>query len=555
MYHIRRLFTPLFAVTLSVSSCSLADRSPEAPIGATPVASATLPAPTATPPAAPGDDSLAPTCFSPYELLPFAFTPDTPRIVVRWRQGVQFFDLATGRELTSLSAPHNVISATLSPDGASLAWSLDDNGIQIVRVSDGEILHTLTGHPDPVFDLRFSPTGSQLFSASHDGTVRVWDADEGTSYPPIAIGLEVVGIGVSPDGDTLGIVPSDGPVQLWDIATAEQIGTLGGPGGYDTSDPVFSPDGRYLAVDLATGIFIWTLPEGGEIWSGVANSMAVAYSPNGSYMAYTDVDESNKIFLGPADAQGVFSVIDEMRGPVWELFFSPDSSLLAATDGIAIRVWAVPEGKQILVGIPTCPEGPSSGQPPLAVIRQFDPSADYIADVPYPEELLSIRDGELVSLACTPEYFSWSGTDHEFFDPVTRESRTPTDPRIETYVEAARQINPGKSILSISLCESDENGPLVFYRVGPCGGGCAGIPNIARGFQDGTLAVLATVEADGDGPYFACHPLQLSKRGEMYLSCQGEGTALIRRVQIDTGVISVVLRCDLKSTPPACLGE
>jgi WD40 repeat protein len=267
---------------------------------------------------------------------------------VGWGRPV--FDLATGQEVASLVATGVVYSAALSPDGEILAWSLADNRIQLVQVSDGAVRHTLIGHPDPVFDLRFSPTEPKLFSASHDGTVRVWDTDTGAQFSPIEVGLEVLGIGLSPDGATLAVVPAYGPVQLWDTGTAQQVASLGGTGGFDTSDPVFSPDGGYLAVDLATGIFIWSLPDGGEIWNQVGNSMAVAYSPDGVNLAYADIDSNNAVFLGPTDAQGEFRVIDETRGPVWELFFSTDGSMLAATDGIEIRVWRIPEGDRVLIG-------------------------------------------------------------------------------------------------------------------------------------------------------------------------------------------------------------
>jgi WD40 repeat protein len=240
---------------------------------------------------------------------------------------------------------------------------LDDNTIQVVRMSDGAIRHTLVGHADPALDLRFPTTGTQLFSTSHDGFVRVWDTTTGSALLAIETGFEVLGIGLSPDGATLAVVPGDGPVQLRDVATGQLLASLGGTGGYDTSDPIFSPDGQYLAVDLAAGIFIWRLADGLEIWSAVANSMGVAFSPEGRYLAYTDADEGNKVFLGPADTRNGFQTIDEMQSPVWELFFSPHGSLLAATDGVEIRIWHVPDGSLVAFGKTTCP---TAGHSPKA---------------------------------------------------------------------------------------------------------------------------------------------------------------------------------------------
>jgi WD40 repeat protein len=302
-----------------------------------------------------GIDAKGTTCFSPHELLPFSFSPDNSQLLVRSNRGVQLIDLETGDEEIFLPASHPVLTAALSPEGNIIAWSLDDNSIQLIQVSNGMVLHTLTGHPDPVLHLRFSPVGNLLFSSSRDGLIRIWDIQTGMPNPSIEVGLEVVGIGVSPDGATLAVIPSDGPIQLWDIARGQEITTLGGTGGYDTSDAAFSPDSQYLATDLATGLFLWRLSDGRLIWDDVTNSMAAAYSPDGQYLAYSDVDANNQVFLAPPDAQDTSRVIDQMRGPVWELFFSPDSSLLAATDGIEIRVWRVSDGSIHIIGKQMCP--------------------------------------------------------------------------------------------------------------------------------------------------------------------------------------------------------
>ncbi len=117
--------------------------------------------------------------------------------------------------------------------------------------------------------------------------------------------VEALGIGISPDGSMLATVPFDGPVALWDLDTLEKIKDLGGYGGYDTSDAEFSPDGQYLAADLATGLFLWRISDASLVWNEVKNSMAVAFSPDGQYLAYSDVDDGNKVILASPDTAQV----------------------------------------------------------------------------------------------------------------------------------------------------------------------------------------------------------------------------------------------------------
>jgi len=321
-----------------------------------PTPTADIPNPViATPPPARQAEGGTPVCFSPRELLPFSFTPDSSRIMVRLSDGVQIFDLHSGQETAFLKASQPIISAELSPDGGTLAWSLEGGAIQLLRIADQQILHTQEGHPDTVFDLRFSPGGEVLYSASHDGWVRIWETQQGNLLPSIQAGGEVLGMGVSPDGKMLATIPGDGPVQVWDLAENKVVAELMGTGGYDTSDAHFSPNGEYLAADLATGIYLWGVSDDELIWNEIKNSMAVAYSPDGQYLAYSDVDDNNKVTIATPDGAQTILTIDGMQGPVWELFFSPDSSLLAATDGIDIRIWQVMDGELRFIGKPECP--------------------------------------------------------------------------------------------------------------------------------------------------------------------------------------------------------
>jgi WD40 repeat protein len=292
-------------------------------------------------------------CLAPDELIPFAFSPDAAKLFVRAGSGVQIFDLVSGSLETTIRSSLDVVTAALSPNGQVLAWSMDDNTIQLVRISDQKVLHTLSGHTDMVTKLRFSPDGDFLVSASHDNSVRVWNmnGEELRSLQPV----EALGIGISKDGSTLATVSFDGPVSLWDLDTLEKIKDLAASGGYDTSDAEFSPDGQYLAADLATGIFLWQVSDGSLVWNEVKNSMAVAFSPDGKYLAYSDVNDGNKVTLASPDAAQIFRTMEGMQSPVWELFFSPDASFLAATDSREIHVWRVEDGTLLFTEKTACP--------------------------------------------------------------------------------------------------------------------------------------------------------------------------------------------------------
>jgi WD40 repeat protein len=164
-----------------------------------------------------------------------------------------------------------------------------------------------------------------------------------------------LGIGISKDGKMLAPVSFDGPVSLWDLDTLEKIKDLAGSGGYDTSDVEFSMDGQYLVSDLASALYLWRTSDGSLVWNEVKNSMAVTFSPDGKYLAYSDVDDGNKIFLTSPDGARVIRTIEGMQSPVWALFFSPDGSLLAASDGLAIHIWRVYDGMLLYFGKATCP--------------------------------------------------------------------------------------------------------------------------------------------------------------------------------------------------------
>src|SRR5260370_32915266 len=96
--------------------------------------------------------------------------------------------------------------------------------------------------------LAFSREGTQLASASEDGTARLWDPATGASTPVLrGHTVKVYHVAFRPDGARLLTTSADGTVRRWDTRTGkEEIYPYQGHTG-EVYTAAFSPDGEWIA--------------------------------------------------------------------------------------------------------------------------------------------------------------------------------------------------------------------------------------------------------------------------------------------------------------------
>ncbi|MDB5233294.1 MAG: repeat protein [Hymenobacter sp.] len=204
------------------------------------------------------------------------------------------------------------------------------------------------GHRAHVWEVKFSPNGTMLASASIDSTVLAWDK-QGRILHTLKHPIGVTTIEFSPDGTLLASGGYDEVIRLWRVADGQLARTLPGHKGTVWA-ATFSPDGRTLASagedklvklwNVNTGALIRSIP-GHRL-----NVWAVKFSPDGRTLASGSFD--NDIRIWDAATGRLLRTLTGHTEAVLNVDFSTNGRLLAsASDDKTIRLWEVSTGQLV----------------------------------------------------------------------------------------------------------------------------------------------------------------------------------------------------------------
>ncbi|WP_461122830.1 nSTAND1 domain-containing NTPase [Saccharothrix stipae] len=249
-------------------------------------------------------------------------------------------------EATAIRAANPALAAQLGLAAYRVAAGPESRG-SLLSTSANPYAARITGHRNFVFDVRFSPDGATLATASGDRTVRLWDARD--PFRPVETAVldghedNVLGTAFTPDGTLLLTCGADRTVRLWDVATRRSLAVLAGHT-EAVRDIAISPDGRVVASASYDGtVRLWDLSSraGIAVLTGHAGGVgAVAFSPDATLLATGGND--GLVRLWDVATRRETAVLTDHGAPVLSVAFSPDGRTLAsgAFDN-TVRLWNV----------------------------------------------------------------------------------------------------------------------------------------------------------------------------------------------------------------------
>ena len=110
-----------------------------------------------------------------YGVDALAFSPDNIYLATGGGDDrVRFWRVEDGWLLRVPQLGRSAVSITFAPDSSLIAVGLSDGTLRLLSVPDGGELVNVRDHAGSIVDTVFSSDGTAIYTASRDGTIRMW---------------------------------------------------------------------------------------------------------------------------------------------------------------------------------------------------------------------------------------------------------------------------------------------------------------------------------------------------------------------------------------------
>ncbi len=278
-----------------------------------------------------------------------AFSPDGKLAASGDTNGrIRIWDLAKGKECVPVETAQPVLFVSVQGP-TMLVLGGPDGSVRHADLLTGKVVHRFKGPEGAGGGALFSEDGKLVALPGiekGESAPRLWNVAQGKELPALKGVTEISGLTFSPDGKRIALTHGEeNVVQLWDVAKAEMLATLG-----PRCESVhFSPDGRTLLTAHPGGqISVWELATNKvrlRFQGPGSDPRALAIAPNGRQLATASGEIIRLWSLTTGKVQ--FALAGHM-GAVTALAYSRDGTHLASGSGDgSVRLWDLAKGQPL----------------------------------------------------------------------------------------------------------------------------------------------------------------------------------------------------------------
>jgi WD40 repeat protein len=277
------------------------------------------------------------------------------------------------RQSIALPPDVKVNSVAVSPTGKLVAAICSDHQIRLWDVASGVLKATLDLGGERPTVVQFSPGGELLGGGGWDGSLRVW-SPSGALQHEYRFPARIDTLAFSPKLETIAVAPSELPLEIRTLADGKLLASF--PASFSGSIALaFSPNGHWLAsADSDTEIRIIDavkMSVSARVNDLLVEPLSIAFS-----------SDSSEVVAGTAD--GVIHQIDTNTGKIRKAF--PKQT------GVVYALCTSPDGKAVTGAyfnpdLISAPANIMTWDPSSATLRAAVPSQDsgftggtYLAD-------------------------------------------------------------------------------------------------------------------------------------------------------------------------------
>ena len=246
---------------------------------------------------------------------------------------IRLWDVASHHLVSSTTWGAAVRTLAFSPDGKTLEaagpgaigrWNLTTQAKIAAQPLAGGAAGDAPGDV-----AAFSPDGKLLATGEEDGNIQLWNvATRQEIGEPMSSDLKPVdAVAFSPDGTTLAAASSDGTVQLWDVATQQEAGSAIAASSAAVKTLMFSPDGKLLATGDEDGnVQLWDAASQDQAGPAMATGnpvAALAFNAGGTTLATAESDGSTELWDVATQHQTGAPLAAQSSGGVSAVAFTP----------------------------------------------------------------------------------------------------------------------------------------------------------------------------------------------------------------------------------------